>query len=82
MTRVFSDVQVQRLVVSRWLAYIDYVQDISRDGPIVDSGPIVRELADVFPFYLLGLPSERYIHFSIDLEPGTHPISILLIIWP
>ncbi|XP_059288219.1 uncharacterized protein LOC132041524 [Lycium ferocissimum] len=42
----------------------------------IDSVPIVRKFADVFPEDLPGLPPMREIEFSIDLVPGTQPISI------
>jgi len=37
--------------------------------------PIVREFPDVFPEDLSGLPPDREIEFSIDLLPGSSPIS-------
>ena len=36
---------------------------------------IVREFPDVFLEDLLGIPIDREIEFSIDLLPGTSPIS-------
>ncbi|GAU30442.1 hypothetical protein TSUD_392550 [Trifolium subterraneum] len=38
--------------------------------------PIVREYLDVFPEEINSLPPEREIEFSIDLVPGSQPISI------
>src|ERR1044072_9903000 len=38
--------------------------------------PIVREFVDVFPKDMPGLPSVRDVDFSIDIVPGTGPISI------
>ncbi|XP_052478451.1 uncharacterized protein LOC105775484 [Gossypium raimondii] len=38
--------------------------------------PVVCEFSDVFPEELPGLPPEREVEFSIDLIPGTAPISI------
>ncbi|WKA07645.1 hypothetical protein VitviT2T_025440 [Vitis vinifera] len=37
--------------------------------------PIVREYLDVFPEDLPGLPPEREVEFTIDLVPGTGPMS-------
>ncbi|RVW41427.1 Retrovirus-related Pol polyprotein from transposon 17.6 [Vitis vinifera] len=37
--------------------------------------PIVREYPDVFPEDLPGLPPEREVEFTIDLVPGTSPMS-------
>ena len=36
---------------------------------------VVCEYPDVFPEDLLGMPPDRDIEFSIDLFPGTAPIS-------
>ena len=40
-----------------------------------DDIPVVREFLDVFPEDLLGITIDREIEFSIDLLPGTSPIS-------
>ena len=37
--------------------------------------PIVKDYPDVFPEDLPGLPPEREVEFTIDLAPGTTPIS-------
>ncbi|MCI79486.1 cellular nucleic acid-binding protein, partial [Trifolium medium] len=42
----------------------------------VDALPIVCEFADVFPDDILHLPPEREVEFSIDVVPGTSPISM------
>ena len=36
---------------------------------------VVCEFLDVFPKDLPGLPLDREVEFSIELEPGTAPIS-------
>ncbi|KAK2423579.1 putative mitochondrial protein [Trifolium repens] len=38
--------------------------------------PIVNEYTDVFPEDVMSLPPEREIEFSIDLVPGSQPISV------
>lgn len=38
--------------------------------------PVVGEFMDVFPRDIVGLPPEREIEFSIDLVPGSGPISV------
>jgi hypothetical protein len=37
--------------------------------------PVVRYFPDVFPEELPGLPPERDVEFSIELKPGTAPVS-------
>ena len=44
-------------------------------SPDLASIPVVCEFSDVFPEDLPGLPPDRDVEFSIELEPGTAPIS-------
>ena len=44
-------------------------------SPNLASIPVVCEFLDVFPEDLPGLPLDREVKFSIELEPGTTPIS-------
>ena len=47
------------------------------EGEVVLSNvPVVRDFSEVFPEDVPGLPPVRDIEFSIDLVPGTGPISI------
>ncbi|CAN6446159.1 unnamed protein product [Victoria cruziana] len=43
--------------------------------PGVEHIPVVQEYVDVFPEELPGLPPEREVQFTIELTPGTQPIS-------
>ena len=44
-------------------------------SPDLTSILVVCEFSDVFPEDLLGLPPDRDVEFSIELEPSTAPIS-------
>ena len=44
-------------------------------SPDLASIPMVREFPDIFPDDLAGLPPDRDVEFSIELEPSTAPIS-------
>ena len=44
-------------------------------SPDLASIPMVCEFSDVFSKDLLGLPLDRDVEFSIELEPSTAPIS-------
>ncbi|XP_015168356.1 uncharacterized protein [Solanum tuberosum] len=68
---MISFVRAQRLMASGCLAYLAYVRDVRKEGPTVDSVPIVRKFTDVFPADLLGFPPDRAIEFPIEVEPGT-----------
>ncbi|WMV55149.1 hypothetical protein MTR67_048534 [Solanum verrucosum] len=53
-------------------------RDVEIEAPSIGSIPVVSEFREVFPNDLPGMPPDRDIDFCIDLEPGTHPISIPL----
>ena len=42
----------------------------------LDLPRVVFDYEDVFPDELLGLPPQRVVDFSIELHPGTSPISM------
>ena len=46
------------------------------EGTELADVPVVCDFPDVFPEELPGMPPDRDIQFSIDLKPGTAPISI------
>ena len=47
----------------------------AKASPDLTSIPVVCEFLDVFPEDLPGLPPDREVEFSIELEPSTAPIS-------
>jgi hypothetical protein len=47
----------------------------SVEGKALENIRVVSEFPDVFPEDLPGMPPDRDIEFSIELIPGTHPIS-------
>ena len=49
--------------------------EIGKKGTLMDEILVVRELPDVFRDDITGLPPDR-VEFTIDLIPGTEPISI------
>ncbi|KAK4341136.1 hypothetical protein RND71_039637 [Anisodus tanguticus] len=52
------------------------VHDTKAEVPALQSVSVVSEFPDVFPDDLPRLPPEREIDFSVDVLPGTQPISI------
>ena len=50
-------------------------------SPDLTSIPVVCEFLDVFPEDLPGLPPDREVEFSIELEPGIAPISRRRTVW-
>ncbi|XP_019246490.1 PREDICTED: uncharacterized protein LOC109226146 [Nicotiana attenuata] len=66
-----------RKMIAKWCIYhIVRVKDADAEIPTLQSIPIVKEYADVFPDELPGIPLEREIDFGIDLLSGTQSISI------
>ncbi|MCI67001.1 cellular nucleic acid-binding protein, partial [Trifolium medium] len=45
-------------------------------GVKMEELPVVCEFPDVFPEYVSDVPPEREVEFTIDLVPGTKPISM------
>ena len=67
--------QTKRLLRQGCEAYIAYVLDTERGSPRIEYIPIVCEFPDVFPDELPGLLPDREIEFTINLAPGTEPVS-------
>ena len=57
-------------------AYLAHVVDTSKSEVKLEDVPIVNEFPDIFPADLPGLPPDRDTEFTIELIPGTTPISI------
>ena len=73
--RVISALQARRMMKKRCKGYLATVRDTQQGELKLEDIPIVREFPDVFPEDLSGLPPDREIEFSIDLLPGSNPIS-------
>ena len=57
-------------------AYLAYVADIESIEKKLENIPVVGEFPDVFPDDLPSLPPDRDTEFTIEVIPGTAPISI------
>lgn len=64
-------------MASRCLSYLAYVYDVSSEIPPVESVHVVRDFLHVFPTNLPALLPELDIDFSIEIDPGTRPISAI-----
>ena len=56
--------------------YLAFAVDRRQKGTRLEDIPIVKEFPDVFPDDISGLPPDREVEITIDLIPGTEPISI------
>ena len=75
-SNMISAMATQRMPRKGCQGYLAYVVETGKEGTILDEIPVVREFPDVFPDDIAGLPPEREVEFTIDLIPGTEPISI------
>lgn len=67
--------KASRLVQNGCEAYIVFItKDKHSQG--VEDMPVVCEFPDIFPEEILGLPPIKEVEFTIELLPGTAPISI------
>ena len=66
----------RRMTRKRVQCYLAYIVDVDKEISWLDQVPKAKEFIDVFPDELPGLPPYRKIDFSIDLVPGTEPISM------
>ncbi|KAJ8639842.1 hypothetical protein MRB53_016536 [Persea americana] len=73
--RFISALKADRLVRSGCECYLAFITEDKRSQG-VEEIPIVCEFPDIFPEEIPGLPPVREIDFTIELLPGTAPISI------
>ena len=75
-SNMISTMAAQRMLRKGRQGYLAYVVETGKEGTTFDEIPVVREFPDVFPDDITGLPPDREVEFTIDLIPGTEPISI------
>ncbi|KAJ9536387.1 hypothetical protein OSB04_un000447 [Centaurea solstitialis] len=73
--KIISVLKAQKLFSHGCEGYLAYVKDTSAEERSPKSQPVVREFLDVFPDELPGVPPIREVEFTIDLIPGSEPIS-------
>src|ERR1051325_1795562 len=74
-TCTISTLKAEKLLRKGCEAYLAYVINTQAEKIKIEDIPVVREFPDVFPEDLLGIPPTREVEFSIDLIPGTRPLS-------
>ncbi|XP_010677027.1 uncharacterized protein LOC104892740 [Beta vulgaris subsp. vulgaris] len=72
--KIVSALKMQRLRQKGKQVFLCMVKDLTQEAKLEDI-PVVREYPDVFPDELSDIPPEREVEFSIDLTPGTAPLS-------
>ncbi|GKA92952.1 hypothetical protein Tco_0814938 [Tanacetum coccineum] len=67
--------EILRVHGERTLGAAKALKNAKIDEPRISDIPMVRDLTDVFPEDLLGLPPQRQVEFRIDLVPGATPVA-------
>ncbi|KAD2805457.1 hypothetical protein E3N88_38834 [Mikania micrantha] len=72
---VISGLKAQKLLSHGCQGFIAAIKDTSTGTPRIENFPIVCDFLDVFLEELLGILPDREVEFTIDLIPGSEPIS-------
>ena len=75
MSNVISAMQARRFIRKGYEAFLALILDSKRGQVDVEKIPVVREFLDLFPEELPGIPFEREVDLSIEIVPGTTPVS-------
>ena len=75
MSSVISAMQARRLIRKVCEIFLALILDSKRGQVDVEKIPVVREFPNVFPEELPGIPLEREVDLSIEIVPGTTPMS-------
>ena len=75
MSNVISAMQARKFIRKGYEAFLAMILDSKRGQVDVEKIPIVREFPDVFPEELPGIPLKREVDLSIEIVPGTAPVS-------
>ncbi|KAL8132071.1 hypothetical protein AgCh_007823 [Apium graveolens] len=73
--KFLTAIEARRLIRQGCKVYLAHVVDVEKESVRIEDILIVRDFLDVFPDELPGLPPDREIEFTIDLAPGTEPVS-------
>ena len=76
LSGLISAISARCLLRKGYKGYLAHVVDTRSSEVGLEDVPVVRDIPDVFPNDLPGLPLEREIDFPIDLVLGTAPISL------
>ncbi|KAA0066738.1 DNA/RNA polymerases superfamily protein [Cucumis melo var. makuwa] len=74
-TSLISALKVEKLSRKGCTAFLTHVVEVQEEKLKPEDVPVVNEYLDVFQADLSGLPPDREVEFTIELLPGTTPIS-------
>ncbi len=77
--RIISSFKAYRMIFKGFLCHIVRFIDLDSKIPPIESVPVVRELPEVFPNDLPGIPPKQDIDFVIDFYQIRIPFQFLLL---
>ncbi|TYK22548.1 retrotransposon protein, putative, Ty3-gypsy subclass [Cucumis melo var. makuwa] len=72
---LISALKAEKLLRKGCKTFLAHIVVVQREKLKPEDVPVVKEFLDVFPADLSGFPPDREIEFTIELLPGTTPIS-------
>ena len=75
MSNVISAMQARSFIRKGYEAFLALILDFKRGQVDLEKVPVVRKFPNVFPKELPGIPLEREVDLSIEIMPGTAPVS-------
>ncbi|XP_040992676.1 uncharacterized protein LOC121239487 [Juglans microcarpa x Juglans regia] len=72
---IISVIQVGKLLRDGCQGFLAYVVEAPKEELKLEKIPVVREYLEIFPEDLPRFPLEREVEFTIELVPGTAPLS-------
>ncbi|KAL0555981.1 hypothetical protein IC582_004484 [Cucumis melo] len=72
---LISVLKAEKLLRKGCTAFLAHIIVVQREELKPEDVPVVKQFLNVFPDDLSGLPLDREIEFTIELLPGTTPIS-------
>ena len=75
VSNIISAMQAQCFLRKCCEAFLALLLDFKRGQVNLEDIPVIKELPDVFPEELPGLPPEREVDLAIKVLPGTTPVS-------
>ncbi|KAL8113555.1 hypothetical protein AgCh_020762 [Apium graveolens] len=73
--KFLTAIEARRLIRQGCEVYLAHIMDMEKESVRIEDISVVRDFLDVFPDELPGLPPDREIEFTINLAPGTEPVS-------
>ena len=75
MSNIISAMKARRFLRKGCETFLALILDSKRGQVDMEKIPVVREFSNVFPKEFPGIPLEREVDLSVEIVPGTTPIS-------